>query len=140
MARIDTEARTVVVAHSVVAEGTVELRAEQTGALDIPAGSKLVVVHRYEFEEASLARESFQFDLRAELAGESREATSTVRDRPLVVDDGKGAISVAFRAEAGRHRLHFWAASRYTPGPGKPPLERTLTGTLQLVATATAER
>lgn len=138
MARIDTEAVSVVLARSLIEEGTVTLTPQKPKPLHLPVGSKLILVHAYEFEEASARSESFGFTLEATLAGATKQVETVLRDRPMVNDDVKGSISVAFRLDQpGRHTVTFAANSTYRIGSwtGKASGgdRREATGTLTVV-------
>ena len=115
MARIDTEGLSIVVARSLIAEGEVDLSLPAAKPIKLAVGQTLDLCHAYEFEEASILLESFTFSLAAETDGERHQkAEVTVRDRPLVTDDGKGSVRIPFRFKtAGRRVIRFTARTRY---------------------------
>ncbi len=116
MARIDAAEDSIVVARSLIEEGRVDLVVPRLAPVRVAVGQRLVLAHVYDLVEASPKHETFGFGIAATTPGEPpKKGRSIVQDRPMVHDDIKGAVSVAYRfAEPGRRtvRLTFWTEYR----------------------------
>jgi hypothetical protein len=86
---------------------------------EVRGGEEVDLMLLYEYREASDDEEHVRLVLTAELDGQKQGTDERdIRDRPMVVDDRRGFLSVPLKLNgAGERRGRFHVFARYAVGP-----------------------